>query len=159
AVMAFTLLRRPSRAISLRLGDWLLAIAATGAPLMVQPVAQVVLPGWVGPVAIVFWLLGNLLQAGAKLSLRRSFGVAPANRGVKTQGLYRFVRHPMYAGYLWVHLGQLLMFPSLFNLAIYAIAWWAQILRMMAEEALLGQDPAYRAFAGQVRFRLVPGLY
>ncbi len=36
-----------------------------------------------------------------KISLGRSFAILPANRGViKRDGMYRFVRHPIYAGYL-----------------------------------------------------------
>src|ERR1700682_5194874 len=43
---------------------------------------------------------GVLLQIYAKLTLRRSFGIIAANRGVMTSGPYRVVRHPMYAAYL-----------------------------------------------------------
>jgi protein-S-isoprenylcysteine O-methyltransferase Ste14 len=53
----------------------------------------------------------------------------------------------------------MVLMPSLFNLAVYAIGWWAQILRLKAEEELLGQDPAYRAFMAKVRWRLVPGVF
>ena len=104
-------------------------------------------------------LLGNCFQIWAKLFLRRSFGIAPANRGIKSDGPYRFVRHPMYAGYLIVHIGIMVLMPSLLNLAIYTIGWWAQILRLLAEERLLGEDPAYRAFMAKVRWRLIPGVF
>jgi protein-S-isoprenylcysteine O-methyltransferase Ste14 len=104
-------------------------------------------------------LLGNLGQAAAKLALARSFGIAPANRGVKVSGPYRLIRHPMYGGYLWVHIGLLILMPSVLNLVIYAIGWTAQIRRLLAEEALLGQDEAYRTYMQKVRWRLVPGLF
>jgi protein-S-isoprenylcysteine O-methyltransferase Ste14 len=65
----------------------------------------------------------------------------------------------MYAGYLAVHIGIMILMPSPVNLVIYAIAWWAQILRLLAEEALLSQDPAYAAFMAKVRWRLVPGVF
>ena len=109
--------------------------------------------------AVVLVLGGNFIQFWAKLSLRRSFGIAPANRGVKVGGPYRLVRHPMYSGYLFSHIGILLLMPSLLNLAVYAVSWGAQIFRMLAEERLLSEDPSYRAFAEQVRWRLVPGLF
>ena len=157
AVMVFTLIRRPTGNISLRLGDWLLAITATAAPLMIQPGLDM-FPA-IAPIGLALVLSGNVVQALAKLSLRRSFGIAPANRGVKSDGLYRFVRHPMYAGYLAVHIGIMILMPSLFNLVLYTIGWWAQILRLRAEEALLSQDPAYVAFKAKVRYRLVPGVF
>ena len=159
SVVIFVLLRRSTQAISMRLGDWLLAITATYAPLLIMPVAtpdavRVLIPAAVGLV-----ILGNVIQIAAKLFLRRSFGIAPANRGIKTDGMYRFVRHPMYAGYALVHLGILALMPTLLNLTIYAIGWWAQILRLLAEERLLSEDPAYRDFMTKTRWRLIPGLF
>jgi len=49
--------------------------------------------------------------------------------------------------------------PSLINLAIYAICWWAQLLRLLAEERLLSQDAAYQALTQAVRYRLIPGVF
>lgn len=157
AVMIFTLIRRPTKAISLDLGDWMLAITATAAPLLILPAPEA-FPA-LRPLGYTLVMLGNLGQAAAKLALARSFGIAPANRGVKVSGAYRFVRHPMYAGYLWVHIGVLMLMPTMLNAAIYAIGWTAQIRRLLAEEALLGQDEAYRAYAAKVRWRLVPGVF
>lgn len=157
SVVIFVLLRRPAETISLRLGDWLLAITATYAPLLIMPAAN----SWPAliPLAVGLVVVGNVIQIAAKLFLRRSFGIAPANRGIKSDGMYGLVRHPMYAGYLVVHVGIFLLMPSLLNLAVYAIGWWAQILRLLAEERLLGQDPAYRAYMEKVRWRLVPGIF
>jgi protein-S-isoprenylcysteine O-methyltransferase Ste14 len=157
AVFVFVLIRRPTERIALRLGDWLLAITATLAPLLLMPGGPPVEA--LIPVAIALVLLGNCMQAWAKLVLRRSFGIAPANRGVKISGPYRFVRHPMYAGYLMVHVGLFTLFPSLLNLAVYTIAWWAQVLRLLAEERLLAADPDYRDYMQQTRWRLLPGVF
>lgn len=157
AVIVFVLIRRPTEAISLDLGPWLLAIVATGAPLLIAT-GPVVWPA-LAPAGMVLLGAGQIVQLGAKLSLRRSFGIAPANRGIKCDGLYRFVRHPMYAGYLLTHMAIMVLMPSLLNAAIYGIGWIAQIHRLKAEEALLGQDPAYRAYLGKVRWRLIPGLF
>ena len=157
AVMIFALIRRPTQDISLRLGDWLLAITATAAPLLIQPGLDMF--PQLAPLGLALVFAGNVIQGLAKLSLRRSFGIAPANRGVKSDGLYRFVRHPMYAGYLMVHIGIMILMPSPLNAVLYAIGWWAQILRLRAEEALLGQDAAYQAYTQKVRYRLIPGVF
>ena len=159
AVVIFVLLRRPTEAISLRLGDWLLAITATFAPLLIQPADTPAALHALIPLGIGLVVIGNLVQLAAKLFLRRSFGIAPANRGIKTGGMYKFVRHPMYAGYLLVHIGILLLMPTALNFTIYAISWWAQILRLLAEERLLGEDPAYREFCTKTRWRLIPGIF
>jgi protein-S-isoprenylcysteine O-methyltransferase Ste14 len=157
AVALFVLIRRSTANISLALGDWLLAITATAAPLLIAPGGHALT--WLAAPGVILVAAGNCWQAAAKLVLRRSFGIAPANRGVKIGGPYRVMRHPMYAGYLLVHIGLLgLMFTPL-NLLIYGIGWWAQIKRLLAEERLLSQDPAYGDYAARVRWRLIPGLF
>ena len=157
AVALFVLIRRPTEAISINPRDWLLASVATAGPLLINP-EDVPLAGFV-QLGVGLVLIGNIWQATAKLVLRRSFGIAPANRGVKISGPYRLMRHPMYFGYLLTHIGILVLMPSLWNLAIYAVAWFAQIFRLLAEERLLGEDENYRAYQSQVRYRLVPGLF
>jgi protein-S-isoprenylcysteine O-methyltransferase Ste14 len=157
AILFFVLVRRPTAAISLRLGDWLLAFTATAAPLLIAPGNEG--PEILIPAGVMFVLFGNGLQLWAKFVLRRSFGIAPANRGVKVGGPYRAVRHPMYAGYLASHIGLFMLMPSLFNLAVYTIAWCAQVLRLQAEERLLSDDAAYQALKDRVRYRLIPGIY
>lgn len=157
AVALFVLIRRPTGNISMKLGDWLLAITATAAPLLIMPGANP-FPALMWP-GIALIVLGNAWQIAAKLVLRRSFGIAPANRGVKVSGPYRFMRHPMYAGYLMAHIGITMLMGSPLNLLIYAIGWTAQIRRLDAEEAWLSRDESYRAYQGQVRWRLIPGLY
>jgi protein-S-isoprenylcysteine O-methyltransferase Ste14 len=157
AVALFALIRRPTDKLSMELGDWLLAITATCAGLLIIP--GVTLVPALAPLGVFLAVGGNLIQAWAKLILRRSFGVAPANRGIKLTGPYRYVRHPMYAGYLFVHVGVLILMFSPMNVVIYAIGWWAQILRILAEERLLSQDSEYAEYMTKVRWRLIPGLF
>jgi protein-S-isoprenylcysteine O-methyltransferase Ste14 len=157
AVLVFTLLRRPTNAISVNLGDWMLACTATFAPLLVIG-ADNSFPQ-LANVGLFMLIVGNVWQAAAKLVLRRSFGIAPANRGVKVSGPYRYMRHPMYAGYLFVHIGVLIVMFSWHNLLVYAIGWAAQVRRLLAEERLLSNDPVYAEYMGQVRWRLLPGIF
>lgn len=136
---------------------WAVAVAMIGtfAPLFVEaPDGPPVLVAG----GILMWL-GLGLSVAAKLSLARSFGMIAANRGVKSGGLYAFIRHPMYLSYAITHVGFLLVFPSVTNLLIYLICWTFQIFRIQEEERWLSQDPAYREYAGKVRYRLIYGVY
>jgi protein-S-isoprenylcysteine O-methyltransferase Ste14 len=94
-----------------------------------------------------------------KLSLGRSFGLTPANRGIVSSGIYRVVRHPIYLGYLITHLGFVAANPTHWNLAVLALADVALMLRAICEEQTLAQDPEYRAYVDRVRWRVVPGIF
>lgn len=94
-----------------------------------------------------------------KMSLGRSFAILPANRGIVTDGAYRFVRHPIYAGYLMGHILFLLSSFSIYNFAVYATITTFQIYRILREEAILARTPEYRDYLGRVRYRLFPGIF
>jgi protein-S-isoprenylcysteine O-methyltransferase Ste14 len=102
---------------------------------------------------------GLTFQTAAKAALWRSFGLVPANRGIRTKGPYRLVRHPMYTGYTVTHIGFLLGFPSLQNSLLYFATFLIEVIRLFREEAILKQDPLYRAYAARVRYRLLPGVF
>jgi protein-S-isoprenylcysteine O-methyltransferase Ste14 len=156
-VVALLMIRRKSDAMSARPAEWLFAFFATAAPLLVRPGGGHPLV----PLLVGFILMfgGMLIQLSAKMILWRSFGIIPANRGVKIEGPYRFVRHPMYFGYLCVHVGFLLMSPNPWNFGLYCLSYVGQVLRLLAEERLLLQDPAYAAYAARVRWHLIPGVF
>ncbi|HUY87703.1 MAG TPA: methyltransferase [Pirellulales bacterium] len=156
-IVVFLVLRRPATQISTNWREWAAAFAATLAPLLVYPSAAGGLaPPTIGAVLLV---AGMVIQVHAKLTLGRSFGCVPAHRGLKLAGPYRFVRHPMYAGYLISHAAFLLMNPALGNAAIYAVCYALQISRIFAEERLLAGDPRYREYQRVVPYRLILGVF
>jgi len=111
------------------------------------------------PTACVFQAIGLGWALFAKLSLRRSFGLLPANRGIVTTGAYRFVRHPIYTGYFVGHMAFLLANFCWQNVLVYVLLYAMQIVRVLREEALLSSDHTYRAYMQRVRFRAVPGVF
>ena len=157
-VVVLILLRRRASDVSLNPMDWALAVGATAGPLLIRPAPQVA--PLVPPMIPVILMIGGLVfQIWAKMTLRRSFGLAPANRGLIVSGPYRFLRHPIYAAYLMSQVGFLLLNPTAWNLALLAVSWALQVLRITAEERLLARDPAFAAFRKSVRFRVLPGLW
>ncbi len=155
-VVVMMVLRRRTEAVSQLPIDWLLALAATAAPLMATGGGRALVPEFVG-----FGLMatGLFFSLYAKASLWRSFGLVAANRGVKSGGPYRLVRHPMYLGYTITQVGFVLLNPIWTNVVLYSSAFLLQILRLRAEEHLLSQDPAYAAYMQVTRFRLLPGVF
>lgn len=162
AVVVFLITRRRATQLSMRLDDWLLALAATSAPLLVyprDPAYYVATP--LVPEVVCFSLLaaGVWLSVWAKFTLGRSMGCVPANRGVVSMGPYAWMRHPMYAGYLLAHIAYLLVNPAAWTLLMYTTCWGLQIPRLCAEERLLSQDEEYQLYRSKVRYRLIPGLW
>lgn len=154
----FLLIRRFSEKISHSLFDWILAITGSAMPMLIIPNAGAdpLVPAFLCDLII---LIGLCAQIGAKITLGRSFGIVAANRGIEVTGPYRLVRHPMYLGYTLSHVGFLLLMPSVLNAGLYSCAFLLQVARLLREERLLSEDPAYRAFAARVRYRLVPGVF
>jgi protein-S-isoprenylcysteine O-methyltransferase Ste14 len=103
--------------------------------------------------------MGLLVVIGGKISLGRSFGLIPANRGIVSSGLYRLVRHPIYLGYLITHIAFVVANPTLWNVALLLTADVALFARAVCEERTLAHDEAYRAYQTRVRWRVVPGLF
>ncbi len=96
------------------------------------------------------------LQVYAMLSLNRSIGFVAANRGIKTGGMYRFVRHPLYCAYIIAFFGFLMNHPSAHNICVYSIMVLLLFMRAIAEERLLTKNDEYRAYSKKVRWRLIP---
>ena len=113
------------------------------------------LPEGVVSVLLVLCLGGVLL---AYLSLGRSFGLIPADRGVKTGGLYRWVRHPLYGAEMAFFACFLVANFTVRNAAVTAGLFASLHLRALAEERLLAQEEAYRKYSRRVRARYIPHL-
>jgi protein-S-isoprenylcysteine O-methyltransferase Ste14 len=109
--------------------------------------------------ATTIMAVGLGLQLFAKLKLGRRFGVLPAHRGVMTDGPYGLVRHPIYLGYLFVHLAFILANFAWWNLVLLVFVYTLLGFRAIEEETVLSRDPAYQAYQQRVRFRFIPGLF
>jgi protein-S-isoprenylcysteine O-methyltransferase Ste14 len=151
------LTRRSATMVSTHPLDWALSLIAVTAPLLAAPAAaSTFVPS---QIATTLMFAGMIIQISAKAALWRSYGLIPANRGVKTRGPYGFVRHPMYGGYTLIHIGFLLGFPSLQNLILYFTTFLIEVARLLREELILKKDSLYREYAARVRYRLLPRVF
>jgi protein-S-isoprenylcysteine O-methyltransferase Ste14 len=92
----------------------------------------------------------------ARLSLGRSIGLVPAQRGIVTQGAYRFMRHPIYTGVYCSYAALALQNFSLRNGAIFAVGAALFMIKSFVEENFLRQDPQYASYMKSVPWRWLP---
>ncbi len=151
------LVRRRSSSTSSRPIDWTVATVASWLPLVLRPGGE----GYSGIAlaGVSIQMLGLALTMVGFFSLGRSFGIVAANRGVKVNGPYRLLRHPIYFAEFVTSAGFLLANFTIVNAVVVAVVALCQVVRIHAEERVLSQSPEYRAYARQVHWRLLPGLY
>jgi protein-S-isoprenylcysteine O-methyltransferase Ste14 len=105
--------------------------------------------------AITFWAM----SANTFLS---SFVRIQAERGhtTVTGGPYRFVRHPMYVGTLFMSWGMPLLLGSWWALVPGVLTMALFVVRTALEDRTLQAElVGYKDYAAQVRYRLVPGIW
>jgi protein-S-isoprenylcysteine O-methyltransferase Ste14 len=156
-VIVLTVIRRPAHIVdrSVR-AAMVTAISVVGPPLLLPSDAGGLVPDVVTAAASA---LGLAFVVLGKLTLGRSFGLVPANRGVVIRGPYAHVRHPIYSGYLITHFAFLVAHPSWWNAVVIGIADTALILRALIEERVLNGDAEYQAYCRRVEWHLVPGVF
>jgi len=156
-VIVLTVIRRPAHIVdrSVR-AAMVTAISVVGPPLLLPSDAGGLVPDVATAAASA---LGLAFVVLGKLTLGRSFGLVPANRGVVIRGPYALVRHPIYSGYLITHFSFLVAHPSWWNAVVIGIADTALILRALIEERVLNGDAEYQAYCRRVEWHLVPGVF
>jgi protein-S-isoprenylcysteine O-methyltransferase Ste14 len=79
---------------------------------------------------------------------------------VVSDGPYRFIRHPGYAGTILYNLAAPVMLGSLVALGIGIATTVLLVIRTVLEDSVLRRElSGYRDYATHVRFRLVPWLW
>lgn len=80
-------------------------------------------------------IVGFLIVVLATVELGTSIGISPANRGVVRSGIYRYIKHPMYLGYVISEVGMVLLNPL--NAALLALSLSLYIFRAKSENKVL----------------------
>jgi len=101
----------------------------------------------------IFWVIKVNSYAASNVRVEE-------NQKVIDTGPYAYVRHPMYAGAIWLLLG----------IPLALGAWWWTLLiipflpvllwRLLDEERILCRDlPGYTEYTRRVRYRLIPYIW
>ncbi len=110
-------------------------------------------------VGAIIAMTANVIGILSLLSLNRSFGILIARREIKTNGLYRMVRHPMYVSDILLRVGFVVGYFSWMNLLLLIVSGTLYVMRARYEEKFLAQKEEYRAYQHKVKYRFIPGVY
>lgn len=103
--------------------------------------------GWTTVLGALIIAVGLVISLTAEWHLNTSFGVFVQVREPVMTGMYRFVRHPMYASYFMVNLGIFLLYPMLSYAINIVLFTTLLIIRARLEEAKLSDySEEYRAY-------------
>lgn len=156
-VVLLTLIRRRTSIVDRSAAGLITTMLSMAGPPLLRAVAE---PGMVADLATAAVSAAGLsLVVAGKITLGRSFGIAPANRGVVVAGPYGLVRHPIYTGYLITHVAFLAAHPTPWNALVIVVADGALIVRALIEERVLQGDELYRSYCQRVGWHLVPGVF
>jgi protein-S-isoprenylcysteine O-methyltransferase Ste14 len=86
-------------------------------------------------ISSILAIVGFTISTLALFDLGSSFGVSPANRAVVRDGLYRYLRHPMYLGYAISEFGFVFLNPI--NMLTYCMSMSLYFIRTKLENRVL----------------------
>ena len=152
-VLLYAIRRRPV-ATSTSVSDWGIGFSGSFIGTLLRP-AGISIP-MVGTALI---MIGTIVNIAAVISLNRSIGTVPAERHIKTRGLFRFIRHPMYASELCVLFGYLIANLSLWNAIMVICNSILLLMRIDREERFLSHNSTYVAYAARTPWKLFPSVY
>jgi protein-S-isoprenylcysteine O-methyltransferase Ste14 len=156
-VVVLTVMRRRTRIVDRSAAAAIVTMLSLVGPSLVRTSAS----GGLLPDAAtaVVSTIGFLIIIAGKVTLGRSFGLVPANRGVVIGGVYGVVRHPIYAGYLLTHVAFACAHPTLWNVSVLVVTDTALVVRALYEERVLEADRSYQSYCQRVAWHIVPGVF
>lgn len=103
--------------------------------------------------------ISNILGVFTVINLGRSFGILIAFREVKTNGLYSFVRHPMYGTDILLRFGFIVSHFTPLSIILIVISILCYYYRAILEEKYLSKLEDYRSYMSKVRYRFIPFVF
>jgi len=101
----------------------------------------------------IFWVVRVNSFAASNIRVEK-------DQTVIDTGPYAHVRHPMYAGAIWLFVGMPLALGSWWSLGLIVPFMPVLLWRLLDEEKILQRDlPGYTDYMRRVRFRLVPSVW
>ncbi|MBA2306271.1 MAG: isoprenylcysteine carboxylmethyltransferase family protein [Acidobacteria bacterium] len=102
---------------------------------------------------------GRALDILDLAGIRQVLTAGPRTAPLKTDGLYGFVRHPLYFAWMLLVFGAPDMTGTRFAFAVISTVYLALAIPLEERSLIETFGPAYASYQGKVRWRMVPWLY
>lgn len=104
---------------------------------------------------LIAWALVKNPHADSSVRIETDY-----KHSVVASGPYRYVRHPMYAGLILLHISVAFMLGSMWTLGLAALLLLLFLWRTVLEDLTLRRElPGYEEYAAVTRYRLMPGVW
>jgi protein-S-isoprenylcysteine O-methyltransferase Ste14 len=137
----------------------LVQLALLAAVFLLPAGSAWVAPGWLTTCARVLWVTGAVVVVAGLINLGRSATPLPTpveQGALRSDGLYRWVRHPIYGGVIALAVGSAIPSGNVaVAVATVALIVWLQIKARWEEQRLRARYPGYAAYAARTP-RFVP---
>jgi protein-S-isoprenylcysteine O-methyltransferase Ste14 len=101
----------------------------------------------------IFWVIKTNSWAASNIRVE-------AGQKVIDTGPYAYLRHPMYAGAIWLFVGIPLALGSWWSVALLIPFFPVLVWRLLDEENILAKDlPGYSEYMRKVKYRLIPYVW
>jgi len=107
----------------------------------------------------ILFSCGIAISTFAMLDLGKSFALFPGHSKLVHLGLYKFVRHPIYLGYVFLIMSIVIANSSPRNWALAVVFLILTDVRIKMEEAAMLEEKSYLSYKSNVPYRLFPWIY
>ncbi len=115
----------------------------------------IIVPSWLAWVATGLLLIGSTLMIIALFELGESLrvGIPKEETRLKTTGIYRFSRNPLYVGVYLITIGSCLYIPDLINISFGLYGIYVHHLITIGEEKFLKKkfEPGWKTYKEKTR--------
>jgi protein-S-isoprenylcysteine O-methyltransferase Ste14 len=150
-------------------GAWVAVQVILLAAILLSALVGLTWPGSLEPIAyavgavLLAFGIGLLATGGTGLAQSSALTPFPAPRSageLRTTGVYRLARHPMYGGGILIGLGWSAIFATPLGLALTAtLAVFVELKSRHEERGLEQRYPGYADYRAHTRHRLIPYVW